>query len=75
MGAKLIGGALMLVGLGLLVLGVVNYFGLGLGLDGNTPVIAVGLILIFLGWMKFGDTPKAEGERAASISDNDRRRG
>jgi hypothetical protein len=72
MGAKLIGGLLIFFGLGMLALGTVNYLGYGMGLDGNTPIIAVGAILIFLGWLKFGDTPKAEGERPGSISDNKR---
>ena len=74
MGVKLIGGLLILVGLGLLTLGGVNYLGYGMGLDGNTPIMAVGLILIFLGWLKFGEKPAAEGERTSSIADNDRQR-
>lgn len=74
MGVKLIGGILIFFGLGMLVLGAVNYLGYGMGLDGNTPIIAVGLILIFLGWLKFGEKPKAEGGRPGSISDNDRQR-
>ncbi len=73
MGPKVAGGLLFFFGFGLLALGAVNYLGYGLGLDGNTPVIAVGLILIFLGWLKWGDKPRAEGERPGSISDNDRR--
>lgn len=73
--AKVLGGLLIFVGLGLLTLGTVNYLGYGLGLDGNTPVIAVGLMFIFLGWLKWGEKPKGEdeGERVGSISDNDRR--
>ena len=74
MGVKLIGGLLILVGLAMLTLGGANYFGYGMGLDGNTPIVAVGLILIFLGWLKFGEKPKADGERAGSIADNDRQR-
>ncbi len=72
MGAKLIGGLLIFVGLGMMAMGAVNYLGYGLGLDGNTPIIAVGAIMIFLGWLKFGEKPKADGERAGSISDNNR---
>ncbi len=60
MSKKLIGGLLIAIGLGMIALGAVNYLGYGLGLDGNTPAIAVGAMLIFLGWLKFGDkTPKA----------------
>ena len=72
--ARFFGGLLIAIGLGMLVLGTVNYLGYGLGLDGNTPAIAVGLMLIFLGWLKFGDKPKAEGDAAPSIADNDRQR-
>ena len=74
MGAKLIGGLLIFVGLGMLALGAVNYLGLGLGLDGNTPVVAVGLMFLFLGWLKWGETPKTKGEAPSSIADNDRQR-
>lgn len=74
MGTKLIGGLLIFFGLGMVAMGAVNYLGYGLGLDGNTPIVAVGLILIFLGWLKFGDKPKTEDERTGSISDNDRQR-
>lgn len=74
MGAKVIGGLLIFFGLGMLVLGAVNYLGYGMGLDGNTPVIAVGLILIFLGWLKFGDKPKGDGAPGGSISDHDKQR-
>ena len=75
MGAKLIGGLLIFVGLGLLTLGMVNYLGYGLGLDGNTPIVAVGLMFIFLGWLKFGEKPKDEGDHGGSISDNGPPRG
>ena len=75
MGAKLIGGLLIFVGLGMLVLGAVNYLGYGMGLDGNTPVIAVALILLFLGWLKFGEKPKVEEASAGSIADNHRKQG
>jgi hypothetical protein len=74
MGAKLIGGVLMVVGLSMLVMGAINYLGYGIGLDGNTPIIAMGLILLFLGWLKFGDKPKTDGEASGSISDHDRQR-
>lgn len=74
MSAKLIGGLLMAFGLGMIALGAVNYLGYGLGLDGNTPAIAVGVMLVFLGWLKFGDKPKTGGEPGESISDNDRQR-
>lgn len=72
--ARFFGGLMIAIGLGMLALGTVNYLGYGLGLDGNTPAIAVGLMLIFLGWLKFGDKPKTEGEAASSIADNDRQR-
>lgn len=60
MNAKVIGGLLIAFGLGMVVLGGVNYLGLDLGLDGTTPAIAVGLMLIFLGWLKFGEKPKSD---------------
>ena len=72
--ARFFGGLMIAIGLGMLALGTVNYLGYGLGLDGNTPAIAVGLMLIFLGWLKFGDKPKTEGGAASSIADNDRQR-
>ena len=74
MGAKLIGGLLIAIGLGMLTMGAVNYLGYGLGLDGNTPIVAVGVMFVFLGWLKFGDKPKGEGEGTGSIADNDRKR-
>ena len=73
MAAKWIGGFLIFVGLSMLVLGVVNYLGYGLGLDGNTPIIAVGLMFLFLGWLKWGEKPKGDGESGSSIADNARR--
>jgi len=72
MAAKWIGGFLIFVGLGMLALGVVNYLGYGLGLDGNTPIIAVGLMFLFLGWLKWGEKPKGDDGRDNSISDNAR---
>jgi hypothetical protein len=72
--AKILGGLLIVIGLGMLAMGAVNYLGYGLGLDGNTPIVAVGLMFLFLGWLKFGDKPKTEGEAASSIADNDRKR-
>jgi hypothetical protein len=74
MGAKVFGGILFAFGIGMLALGAVNYLGYGLGLDGNTPIFAVGLILMFLGWLKWGDTAKTSETRPSSISDNDRQR-
>ena len=74
MGAKLIGGLMIVIGLAMLAMGAINYLGYGIGLDGNTPIVTVGLILIFLGWLKFGDKPKTEGGAASSIADNDRQR-
>lgn len=68
MKAKFFGGFLLLLGLGVLVLGVVNYLGYGLGLDGNTPIFAVGLIFLFLGWIEWGRKPA--GTDAASIADH-----
>lgn len=70
MAAKWIGGFLIFVGLSMLALGGVNYLGYGLGLDGNTPIIAVGLMFLFLGWLKWGEKPKSEGDDGSSISDN-----
>ncbi len=76
MGAKLLGGLMIVVGLAMLAMGAINYLGYGIGLDGNTPIVTVGLIMLFLGWLKFGDKPKPESEsdRAGSISDNNRQR-
>lgn len=76
MGAKLLGGLMIVIGLAMLAMGAINYLGYGIGLDGNTPIVAMGLIMLFLGWLKFGDKPKSEGEgdRAGSISDNNRQR-
>lgn len=68
MKAKFFGGFLLLLGLGVLLLGVVNYLGYGLGLDGNTPIFAVGLIFLFLGWIEWGRKPA--GTDASSISDH-----
>jgi ammonia channel protein AmtB len=72
--AKFLGGLLIAIGLGMLAMGAVNYLGYGLGLDGNTPIVAVGLMFLFLGWLKFGEKPKTESESTPSISDNDRQR-
>jgi hypothetical protein len=74
MGAKLLGGLMIVIGLAMLAMGAINYLGYGIGLDGNTPIITVGLIMLFLGWLKFGDKPKPEAERSGSIADNDRQR-
>ena len=73
--ARFFGGLMIAIGLGMLAMGAVNYLGYGLGLDGNTPIVAVGVMFVFLGWLKWGEKPKGEGENAGSISDNDRRPG
>ena len=70
MSGRVIGVGLMVVGVGILALAAVDLLGWGIGLDGNTPALAVGAVLIGLGWMKFGG--KARADRPASISDNDR---
>ena len=53
MRAKILGGLLIAIGLAMVAMGAVNYFGYGLGLDGNTPIVAVGLMFLFLGWLKW----------------------
>lgn len=74
MRTKILGGLLIVIGLAMVAMGAVNYFGYGLGLDGNTPIVAVGLMFVFLGWLKWGDKPKDASAAAGSIADNDRQR-
>lgn len=75
MRARFFGGFLIFLGLGIVVLGVVNYLGYGLGLDGNTPIFAVGLIFVFLGWIEWGRKPADASEATKSSADDDRPKG
>lgn len=64
MSAKVIGSLMIALGVGAIALAVADFLGWPIGLDGSSPALAIGAVLIGLGWLKLGE--KAAAERRAA---------